>query len=112
MKRSLVPALISVLGVCGVRLLWVWVIYPRVGMTHANLCVAWPLSWGITAAAMAVKAGMKTWPEEDLAMPENLLNTEAEDQIAGRLLAGRKFDKPEDFSYYINAETLREMIAQ
>ena len=54
MKRSLVPALISVLGVCGVRLLWVWVIYPRVGMTHANLCVAWPLSWGITAAAMAV----------------------------------------------------------
>ncbi len=64
------------------------------------------------ALAMAVKAGMKTWPQEDLAMPENLLNTEAEDQIADRLLAGRKFDKPEDFSYYINAETLREMMTQ
>ena len=54
MKRSLVPALISVLGVCGVRLFWVWVVYPKVGMTHANLCVAWPLSWGVTAVAVAV----------------------------------------------------------
>lgn len=54
MKRSLVPALISVIGVCGVRLVWVWTLYPALGKTHANLCVAWPLSWGITAAAMAV----------------------------------------------------------
>ena len=54
MKRSLVPALISVIGVCGVRLLWVWTIYPAIGQTHAHLCVAWPLSWGVTAAAMAV----------------------------------------------------------
>ncbi len=58
MKRSLVPALISVLGVCGVRLVWVWAFYP--GLTsgemlndHAMLCVAWPLSWGITAASVA-----------------------------------------------------------
>lgn len=54
MKRSLVPALISVIGVCGVRLLWVWTVYPAIGQTHAHLCVAWPLSWGVTAAAMAV----------------------------------------------------------
>ncbi len=58
MKRSLVPALISVLGVCGVRLLWVWTFYPALinGDTagdHRWLCVAWPLSWGITAAAIA-----------------------------------------------------------
>lgn len=54
MKRSLVPALISVIGVCGVRLLWVYTVYPALGRTHAHLCVAWPLSWGVTAAAMAV----------------------------------------------------------
>ncbi|MBQ6173586.1 MAG: MATE family efflux transporter [Clostridia bacterium] len=53
MKRSLIPALISVIGVCGVRLIWVWTVYPAIGMTHAHLCVAWPLSWGVTAAAMA-----------------------------------------------------------
>lgn len=54
MKRSLVPALISVIGVCGVRLLWVYTIYPAIGQTHAHLCIAWPLSWGVTACCMAV----------------------------------------------------------
>ena len=54
MKRSLVPALISVIGVCGVRLLWVYTVYPALGPSHAHLCVAWPLSWGITAVCMAI----------------------------------------------------------
>ena len=64
------------------------------------------------ALVKAAAAARTVWPEEDLTLPEGLLNTEDEDLAVKKILAGRHFDKPEDFSYYINAETLREMIAQ
>ena len=53
MKRSTVPAMISVLGICGVRLSWVWIFYPA-NPVYENLLVAWPLSWVVMSVCMAV----------------------------------------------------------
>ncbi|MBQ8093278.1 MAG: MATE family efflux transporter, partial [Clostridia bacterium] len=44
MNRSLVPALLSVFSICGVRLVWVFGFYPA-NQTYENLIVAYPLSW-------------------------------------------------------------------
>ena len=51
MKRSSVPAVISVLGICGVRLIWVFFFYPA-HPGYENLLVAWPLSWAVMFACM------------------------------------------------------------
>lgn len=53
MRRSSVPALISVLGVCGVRLIWVWLFYPA-NPTLEYLLLAWPISWIVMFLCMAV----------------------------------------------------------
>ena len=53
MRRSTVPAVISILSVCGVRLLWIFFIYPS-DPVYARLIVVYPLSWLISLCAMAV----------------------------------------------------------
>ena len=53
MQRSLVPALISILSICGVRLLWVFAFYPA-QKTYEHLIFAYPLSWTVSLVAMAV----------------------------------------------------------
>lgn len=50
--RSLVPALISIVGVCGVRLIWVYLVFPQ-SPTFETLLLVYPVSWIITAAAIA-----------------------------------------------------------
>ena len=51
--RSLEPALVSLFGICGVRILWVCTGFRRAG-TYAALLAAYPMSWAVTAAALAV----------------------------------------------------------
>lgn len=46
---TLIPALISVFGVCGVRLLWIFFVFPRI-MTMGGLMVIYPITQGIAAA--------------------------------------------------------------
>lgn len=51
--HSLMPALISLFGVCGVRIGWVTFFFPKYH-TFKALLVAYPASWVVTAAALAV----------------------------------------------------------
>ncbi|MBR1824425.1 MAG: MATE family efflux transporter [Ruminococcus sp.] len=50
--RSMVPALICMIGICGVRITWVWTVF-RAHKTFPTLLTAYPLSWCVTAAALA-----------------------------------------------------------
>lgn len=51
--KSSEPMLVSLLGTCGVRLLWIFVFLPM-NRTIINLFIAYPLSWTITCIAQAV----------------------------------------------------------
>lgn len=50
--RSTEPMLVSLIGTCGVRLLWIFVFLPM-NRTLMNLFIAYPLSWAITFIAQA-----------------------------------------------------------
>ena len=45
---SVVPMVTSIVGVCGIRLLWIYTVFAA-NHTLPTLYVAYPLSWGITA---------------------------------------------------------------
>ena len=47
---SIMPMIVSLLGACAFRILWIYTIFAAVG-TLANLYVSYPISWVITAAA-------------------------------------------------------------
>ena len=51
MNRSMVPAVISVLGTCAVRLLYVWFVFPQFG-TIESLILVYPVTWIITCILM------------------------------------------------------------
>ena len=51
--RSLEPALVSLFGICGVRILWIYTAFRAVG-TYAALLTAYPLSWVVTALGLVV----------------------------------------------------------
>ena len=51
--HSLAPALISIAGICGVRIVYVLTVFPQ-SRTFDTLMLAYPLSWCLTAAAIAV----------------------------------------------------------
>ena len=51
--KSLVPALISVFGICGVRFIWVFTVFPK-NPTFGNLLLVYPVSWLFTTAAVIV----------------------------------------------------------
>lgn len=52
MGKSTVPMIISVLGVCGIRILWVYTVF-QIPKFHTlqSLFLSYPISWVITAAA-------------------------------------------------------------
>ncbi len=50
---SLVPAVLTFAGVCGTRIFWVYVIF-RKAPTFFTLMMVYPVSWVITAAALAL----------------------------------------------------------
>lgn len=52
MGKSMLPALICVFGICGVRIFWVFAMFPKYG-TFASLMVCYPLSWITTGIVMA-----------------------------------------------------------
>lgn len=51
--RSLVPTVISLVGICGIRLIWVYTVF-RVYHSLACLVIAYPLSWTVTTAAILI----------------------------------------------------------
>lgn len=51
MNRSMVPAVISVVGTCAVRLLYVFFVFPMYN-TPAALIMVYPITWVITGVAM------------------------------------------------------------
>lgn len=52
MGKSMLPTLVCVFGICGVRILWVFAMFPKFG-TFASLMVCYPLSWILTGLVMA-----------------------------------------------------------
>ena len=50
---ALVPMVISVGGVCGVRILWIFLVVPHWN-TLLGISVCYPISWFITAAVLIV----------------------------------------------------------
>jgi len=52
-KRSTVPAAISIVAICGTRVLWIHTGFAAV-RTYANLMLAYPISWVVTAIAQGV----------------------------------------------------------
>lgn len=50
---SFVPAVITIAGVCGLRLLWVQTVFPRTG-TFEMLVNVYPVTWMVTAVLMII----------------------------------------------------------
>lgn len=50
---SLVPALLSIVGICGVRIAWCYMVFSKEQDFHA-LMTAYPLSWIVTAASLFI----------------------------------------------------------
>lgn len=53
MGKASVPTLLSIFGICGVRLLWIWTVFP-IQKTLSSIYVAFPLSWSITTVLQMV----------------------------------------------------------
>jgi putative MATE family efflux protein len=48
---SLVPAVLTLFGVCGVRISWVAFVFSRIG-SYGSLMACYPLSWAVSALAL------------------------------------------------------------
>ena len=48
MGSSAAPTAIMLAGICGVRLTWIWLVFPRAG-TLASIYMCYPVSWFITS---------------------------------------------------------------
>jgi len=53
MGASVVPMIVSVLGVCGLRILWIFTVFKKVN-TPACLYISYPISWVITGTVLLV----------------------------------------------------------
>jgi len=51
--NSFLPMIVSMVGACGVRLLWVWFVFP-LNPTLETLFLSYPISWIVTAIAHAI----------------------------------------------------------
>ena len=51
--QSLIPAVVSLAGICGVRILWVYTVFPF-SRTFNTIMAAYPISWTITAVVLVV----------------------------------------------------------
>jgi len=52
MGQSLLPALTCMVGVCGIRITWVLLVFPKYN-SFASLMVIYPLSWVATISVLA-----------------------------------------------------------
>ena len=53
MATPTIPAAISIVGICGTRVLWIHTGFAAV-RTYATLMLAYPISWVVTAIAQGV----------------------------------------------------------
>ena len=53
MGRSTMPMAVTLVGVCGLRVLWAYLVFPLERSLH-TLFVSYPVSWGVTASVLAV----------------------------------------------------------
>ena len=51
--RSTVPAVITFIGVCGIRIFWVFAVFPR-RPAFDTLMICYPISWIVTAIALLI----------------------------------------------------------
>jgi len=51
--QSLIPAMVTLIGVCGTRVLWVLTVFPRYP-SFDMLVLVYPVSWAITAAVLCI----------------------------------------------------------
>ena len=51
---SFVPMLNSMIGACGLRMLWIWFVFPALGGSWTDLYLCYPVTWAITFAAHGV----------------------------------------------------------
>ena len=51
--QSLIPAIVSLAGICGVRIIWVYTVFPF-SRTFNTIMAAYPISWTITAIVLVV----------------------------------------------------------
>ncbi len=58
--EALLPTLITVFGVCVLRLAWIWWVLP-LHRTPAMVAASYPVTWGITAAVFIVYYLRKNW---------------------------------------------------
>ena len=54
------PLIITVLGICVFRLLWVWIVFPRIH-TIGGLSLCYPISWLLTAIALGLHYKKQGW---------------------------------------------------
>jgi len=47
MGRSIYPTVVSILGICGLRLLWIFFVFPHI-QTLESVYVSYPISWTVT----------------------------------------------------------------
>lgn len=52
--HSLLPAVLTVLGSCVLRVIWVYAVLPFIGGSYALLVAIYPISWAITGAATLI----------------------------------------------------------
>ncbi len=75
--NSLVPMVVNIVGVCGLRLVWIYAFFPmEIFHTLNGLYICYPLTWGfcipVTAIALAVvwrnrrRAGIKAPQKEEI----------------------------------------------
>ena len=55
MGKSFVPMIISLIGACGLRVVWVFTIF-KVWNTQQSLYLSYPISWALTFAALFIYA--------------------------------------------------------
>ena len=50
---SITPMIINILGICGIRIVWIFIFFPMESFnTHMGLMLNYPISWTITLIAM------------------------------------------------------------
>ena len=62
--KSLVPTLITLFGVCALRLLWLLVVVPH-HKTIPMVELSYPITWTVTSAALAVYYCKGRWLERE-----------------------------------------------
>lgn len=61
--RSLVPTLITVFGICFLRLLWLFLVVPK-NQTLENVLFTYPLTWAVTSVAFWIYFLSNRWIKE------------------------------------------------